>query len=105
MQLDPAFPLGPVGRWTLYYGDQGDGSSDVRNWWVVADMSELLPADIVTYGPNAITAQPPTRDWSPANWNCLSKNTLQAADGGLGFPATISVRPYWGLIQKKQTSA
>jgi hypothetical protein len=85
--LNPGFAH-PVGIWRLFYA-QGLGY-----WEVWADMSDNIPADIDTYGPNAINLTPAV-GWSPPAWNCLGPNTLPIANGGLGFPNTITVQPFW----------
>ena len=83
---------GPNGVWSLSY------ESGLGFWQVWADMSANAPADIVTYLPNAITAQPKSPEgyhWVQDNWKCLGKNTLPIAAGGLGFPPTVQVQPLW----------
>lgn len=87
VQLNPSFAR-PIGIWSLFYA-QGLGY-----WEAWADMSDNNPADIDTYGPNAINFTPDV-GFSPPAWNCLGPNTLPIANGGLGFPATIIVQPYW----------
>lgn len=79
--------------WYVFYA-QGLGY-----WKAYANMkSAWTPNDWVDYGPNAVAAQPPDphSHWVPTNWNCLGINTLQVANGGLGFPGTVTVQPFWG---------
>ncbi len=81
-------PGAPIGVWRLF-NDSGPSSG----WYVWADMSANLLADIDVYGPNGI--DPAAPDFSTTAWNCLSKNTMVLTAPGLGFPATITVEPFW----------
>lgn len=85
------------GFWRLYWGGYAPntGGAGISGWIAVADMHENAPNDIDGWGPNAIAANPPTPNWSTTNWNCLSSNIMQSADGGLGLPSTIQLQPFW----------
>lgn len=96
VQLDP-HSSNLFAYWSLYYGSYGSGFTTNNQWFAVANMSQFNQNDINTWGPNAIAAQPPLRGghWETHNWNCLGPNTMQVYDGGLGFPNTIIVQPFW----------
>lgn len=92
VNLFPASPPPAVfGIWKLFYA-QGLGY-----WQAWADMSANIPADIDTYGPDAIPVPNAVHGahWEGHNWNCLGPNILPIANGGLGFPSTIMVQPLW----------
>jgi hypothetical protein len=97
--LDPQTP--PPGQtiahWALYWGsyDTGLGTLSSTGWIVVADMTTpQTPNDV-----DAWIAEPVgdgfTLPIAEKPWNCLSTNVLQALDGGLGFPNTVTVAPFW----------